>query len=26
MQEFVDPELFGDELPEGTPWHPPVGS
>lgn len=24
MQDFVDPELFGDELPEGTPWHPPV--
>jgi len=24
MQDFADPELFGDELPEGTPWHPPV--
>ncbi len=24
MQDFIDPELFGDELPEGTPWHPPV--
>lgn len=24
MQDFEDPELFGDELPEGTPWHPPV--
>ncbi len=24
MQDFVDPELFGDELPEGTPWWPPV--
>ena len=25
MLDFVDPELFGDELPEGTPWSPPVG-
>ncbi len=24
MQAFDDPELFGDELPDGTPWHPPV--
>jgi cation diffusion facilitator CzcD-associated flavoprotein CzcO len=24
MVDFEDPELFGDELPEGTPWHPPV--
>lgn len=24
MQAFDDPELFGDELTDGTPWHPPV--
>lgn len=24
MQAFDDPELFGDELPEGTPWWPPL--
>lgn len=26
MVDFEDPELFGDELPEGTPWSPPVKS
>ncbi len=24
MLDFEDPELLGYELPEGTPWHPPV--
>ncbi|MCA8930251.1 MAG: NAD(P)/FAD-dependent oxidoreductase [Alphaproteobacteria bacterium] len=24
MQAFDDPELFGDELPDGTPWWPPL--
>jgi len=24
MQEFFDPELLGNELPEDTPWYPPI--
>ena len=24
MVDFEDPELFGDELPDGTPWSPPL--
>lgn len=24
MLDFIDPELFGNELPEGTPWSPPL--